>query len=322
VETKEIVLSLLPTTVFFIGLLLLGYSELTLVKAVGLQNEVLKLFMEALTEADMTEALTIVWGFLLTEAVLPLLPFFLMTFVSLMLALIFLKKIKVEIAAASGLVYAGLLVVLGFSISLWLAAVGMTVAIFMAVTTFEPKKNSFSTGHSFVSSNLGTISFFLCLGIFLSIFMNPGQYEKQAEQANIELVSNMIDVTAAVELQKEQTRQLITGISSGYSSSLSAQYNLLSTEQQTQCGSMYDGLIVGLDSYETQALAQLDAGEIGKIDIGSMMGTMPLFEASSKAVSVTTTAVAYGFLMLVNLVLGLLGGIVNIFVGKSNNSGT
>ena len=192
-------------------------------------------------------------------------------------------------------------------------AISLFLGILWEHKTFEPRKNNFSTGYSVVTSGLNLMSVFLCIGIFLTIFLNIQTYEKEMKESNKELMMgflpNMTDI-------KESEKKNIEQISEGFKYSLTERYNTMSESVKTQCKPMYEGLTQGLDSYKDRSFQQIDQKEFG-INEEEISNYFPFFNILIQITPLLIGITGYAFLTALNPIMGIFGGLAYSIIKRN-----
>jgi hypothetical protein len=112
------------------------------------------------------------------------------------------------------------------------------------------------------------------------------------------------DVSNLKDIQKQQ----ITDIAEGFKYSLNERYKILPDDTKTQCKPMYDGLIQGLNSYNTRAIQQIDQQQLS-IGQEELAQVIPMFDLLTKITPLLIAISCYTLLSVIKPFIGIFGGI-------------
>jgi hypothetical protein len=306
----EIGISCLPALLFLSGTIFLSYSDLTMSKVIDMQNRVFIILFQEAENSNILMALYKSFVYVWVNGLWIL-------FVSLILISMgfiffakfnftkFVKKIDMRVVGMSQLIFILVLYLLTNSIIMLLAGASLSLGVFILKRTFEPMKKDFSTGYNVISSRLGLFNFLITVGIFLTIFLNMSTYEKEISKSNMDLFTSFVpDVSNLKDIQKQQ----ITDIAEGFKYSLNERYKILPDDTKTQCKPMYDGLIQGLNSYNTRAIQQIDQQQLS-IGQEELAQVIPMFDLLTKITPLLIAISCYTLLSVIKPFIGIFGGI-------------
>lgn len=301
---KNIIISSSPSIILLLGLIFFAYSPLTIDKLVTIQNEIVMVFMEGLSN-DLSLALSNTFSYLWSNVLVTMIVFLSIVCIGFLVNALLLKEIEFKIMIVSDIILVGLIYVLtNFSIMMLLTAVGLLLGSIWVYKTFEEKKNNFSTGFSFVSSRLKMMSLFLVIGVFLAVFLNMSSYEQKINESNMELITSLVpDVSAIQDAQK----MLVTQMSEGFQSSVEQEYESMTPEERTDCKSMRNNLIRGINNYEEDYKKQVDEQEID-FDQSQIFDVFPAFNVIANMSPIFAAFSVY-------ILLSLLTPIASVFCG-------
>jgi len=276
--------TLAPSIIFFIAVLYLIYSGLTISKAIKSQTETFSIFIETLSEKDVLFALSESLSYIFLNIILPLLPFlFLVAFGFLTL---FWFKIEIKFLLAAHILFFVIVFFLSnFSITILLTYMGIVISNFVLLKSFQPSKKKFLTGSSLTSKGLRFLNIFLAVGLFFSLYLNFQSYEEEIIESNANLIRTVVPTTTQV-----QNIQLgiVNTTTDELKQSIQNQYELAPSETKEQCKPVYDSIIAGVENYKNQVNERVRELEIGDIQeevinsfpiIGQLINATPLFLA-------------------------------------------
>lgn len=317
IKLEPAIVSSLPAIFFFIGVIFLAYSPLTMSKVIMMQNSVFTSFYQELNKSDFSSAFIFTLNYVWENVLWVTLSFLVLISFGFIFYIFYLSRTDIRMIIISQIIFIFLTFILtNFSIIMLIIALSLLFGILWEYKTFEPRKNDFSTGYSVVSSRLGLMSIFLCIGIFLTILLNAKNYEKDISESNKELMMGfMPNMTNVKETQKNEIEQ----ITEGFKYSLTERYNAESEIVKTQCKPMYEGLTQGLDNYKNRAFQQIDQKEleIGEEEVSKYL---PFFKTLTQITPILIAITGYAFLTVLNSVMGIFGGVVYSII-KRNEPG-
>lgn len=125
-------------------------------------------------------------------------------------------------------------------------------------------------------------------------------------ESNLNFIGSLIPNSTDIQnVQKAQIEQ----ISEGFKSSLTAQYQILPTGVRTQCSPMYDAMIQGFDDYKEEAFDEIDKQQF-QFEGMDILQAIPAVSFMSKITPIFIVFSIYAFLSVMNILVGILGGIV------------
>ncbi len=312
-KVEQVLFSSLPAIFFLIGVLTLTFSSLTVSRIVTLQYDAVDIFLQELISnsifSALVESLTYLWNNAIWYVVL----FLVLIGCGLVTYTYFFKKLDFRIVIISQFLFLLVSIILSnFSLTILLIVLSLFGGVLWMYKTFEKGKNNFSTGYSVITSRLSLLNIILCVGIFLTIFLNLSTYEQQIGQANMDLISGFIpNATDIKDVQKAQIEQ----VSEGFKSSLTEQYQSLPGDVQTQCGAMYDAMILGFDEYKNETYEEIDKQQL-QIGGTEIVQAIPMFGLISKITPIFIVFSIYAILSVLNPLIGIFGGVVYSIMRK------
>jgi len=312
-KVEQAVFSSLPAIFFLIGVLTLAFSSLTVSRIMTLQYDAVDIFLQELIGNSIFSALIESFTYLWNNAIWYVVLFLVLIGCGLVTYTYLFKKLDFRVVIISQLLFLLVSIILSnFSLSILLIALSLFGGVLWMYKTFEKGKNNFSTGYSVITSRLNLLNILLCVGIFLTIFMNLSMYEQQIGQANMDLISGFIpNATDIKDVQKAQIEQ----VSEGFKSSLTEQYQSLPGDVQTQCGAMYDAMILGFDEYKNQTYEEIDKQQL-QIGGAEVVQAIPMFGLISKITPIFIVFSIYAVLSVLNPLIGIFGGVVYSIIRK------
>lgn len=304
---EKIVFSSLPATFFIFGILFVYNTGLSLTQIIEIQYSSIDIFLEELMINDLKSAFTNMFKYLWDNALWIVVVFMILITLGLVLYTYLFNRIDFRIVIITQAIFVLIsLVLFNFSIIGLFISVSLFVGILWMYKTFERKKNDFSTGYSVISSRLTLLNLFLCVGIFLTILMNLQTYDEIINKLNMSFLKNMIpDSTDIQNVQKVQIQE----ISEGFKSSLTQQYQLLSSDERTQCSSMYDAMIQGFDDYTQAASEKIDEQGFN-LEQSDIIQAVPLIGTMSKITPIFIVFSIYAFMSMMGSLMGIFGGAI------------
>ncbi|OGI14770.1 hypothetical protein A3K63_02755 [Candidatus Micrarchaeota archaeon RBG_16_49_10] len=266
-DTKAFLSTIAPVIVFSIAALFLSYS-VTTQKLLTFQNDAFIHLIRELKGSDLPASLSSTLSFMWGDILLRLSVF--TALLSLGFFVFFLLENRVDstlFLASMALVALAFFLLGGFSVFTLFVFGGIVLSALWLEKTFEPKKGAFSTGHSFSSSALRTVTLFLFIGFLAVAFSNIQGYQAMVSASNAALLEEMAG-TSLKDAQKQQ----IDGTVESIKSSLKNQYDGMSSQVRQQCGPMYTGLVTGLEDYRKEAHRQVDETDLNSLVSSSVPG--------------------------------------------------
>lgn len=286
-------------------------------KVIMMQNDIFISFYQELGKSDFSSALIFMLNYIWTNVLWVALLFLVLISFGFIFYIFFFSKMNLRATIISQIIFISLVFVLtNFSIIMFIIALSLFLGILWEHKTFEPRKNNFSTGYSVVSSRLGLMSVFLCIGIFLTILLNVQTYEKEMKESNKELMMGFLPNMSDV---KETQKQQIEDITEGFKYSLTERYNAESENVRTQCKPLYEGLTQGLESYKNRSIQKIDEKELA-ISEEEISNYFPFFNILIQITPLLIAITGYAFLTVLNPVMGIFGGVVYSII-KRNKTG-
>jgi hypothetical protein len=305
---KIISISSLPAVFFLLGIIYLVFSPLTVQNAINLQYDVFDVFISELMKTEMSTAIVTAFKYLWNNALLTVIFFLVLITIGLVCYVYFYKNLDFKVVIVSQALFLIIsIIITKFSLTIATISVSLFLGILWMHKTFEPGKNNFTTCYSVVASRLNLLGIFLSIGVFIAIFMNMQVYENQMVQSNLKFFVAFIP--NATEIKKAQAGQ-IEDMTDGFKSSLVVQYENLQSDVRTQCKPMYDAMIVGIDDYKRQAVAQINEQQVPVVGMGDILQQFPLFDLLVKITPLLIAFSAYALISILNPLLGIFGGIV------------
>lgn len=302
---EKIVFSILPNVLFFLSIFYVVFLNLSLLKAIEIQNNVSLIFIQTLSAEDVGRAIVACLEYLFYEAVLPSLPF--LFFLSLGFTLLFSFKEKVSLVYffLSQVVFLLLAIFLmNFSKAVVLACVGIFVSSVSILKFFEKSKSAFSTLDSLISKHLRIVVIFLCVGIFLSMYANYENYKEKIMEGNINLIKI---VSPDIEnLQKQQIEAFVGECSQSMGFIVNTSYESIPSLKEG-CKPMYDSILLGINSYKEEALKQAGNTTLAKQKLEEYVTSFfPIVEESAKAMPAILTVLIFSFFEILKLMFSIL----------------
>jgi len=320
-KLKPLIFSVLPAILFFIALITLSLSSLTIAKIIDLQADLLLSFFSQTIQTDVVSGLKLLLLSLWENALIPIMPCFLLATFSVSWIIVQHEHFNKRLFIISCSALFPLLFLLTNSITITLGYVGCLLAGSLTTTEEEP---SFSLGFYDVSSKLRIFYVFLIVGIFLTMYLNFDTFKERIEDSNLRLLVSFIpDVGKLQEAQKKQLESFIEQTGEGFKSSIASQYNNLPQNVKQQCKPLYDSIIAGIDDYKKEAVQKIKTKkyEVSQKEIKNLIvEAFPAFEGIIKATPLTTAILAFTFLEVLRFAFGVIGGLVVFLALKFEES--
>jgi len=312
-KVEQILFSSLPSVLFLIGILILSFSSLTVSRIITLQYDAVDIFLQELISNNIFSALSKSFSYLWDNAIWFVVLCLIFIGLGLVAYTYFFKKIDVRIFIISQALFVLVSIILSnFSLTILFVALSLFVGVLWMQKTFGKGKNNFSTGYSVVSSRLGLLNIFLCIGIFLTIFMNLPTYESQISESNMDLISGLIpNATDIKDVQKSQIEELSTGLKTNFAD----EYQLLPSDLRTQCGPVYDAMIEGFDKYKNLTYEEIDKQEL-QVGGTEIIQAIPMFGMISKITPIFIIFSIYALVSILNPLVSIFGGLVYSIMRK------
>lgn len=283
-------------------------------KVIMMQNDIFISFYQELGKSDFSSALIFTLNYIWTNVLWVALLFLVLISFGFIFYIFFFSKMNLRATIISQIIFISLVFVLtNFSIIMFIITLSLFLGILWEHKTFEPRKNNFSTGYSVVSSRLGLMSVFLCIGIFLTILLNVQTYEKEMKESNKELMMGFLPNMSDV---KETQKQQIEDITEGFKYSLTERYNAESENVRTQCKPLYEGLTQGLESYKNRSIQKIDEKELA-ISEEEISNYFPFFNILIQITPLLIAITGYAFLTVLNPVMGIFGGVIYSIIKRN-----
>ena len=258
-KTKSIKYCIVPCLLFLVAILSLAYSNLTISKAIEIQNEVFEIFINTISEKDVLFAVIDSLKYVFYEIILPLLLPLLLASLGFLTLFIFREKIELKIFLGIQTIFPVIGIILtNFSIIMILAYVGIFIASILLIKKFVPVKSNFSTADSLVSKGLHWINVFLAIGFFLTLYLNFQSYQGTILKSNIDLI-NMF----TPEMTQIQTMEsgIVNRTADGLEQSVTEEYQKVEPMARQQCVAVYDAVIVGIENFKEEAAEKIKSEE-------------------------------------------------------------
>ncbi len=310
--TKDVFLKLACIFgVFYLSLLSLYYSGLSVMRAVELQNELGVIFLSGLKE-DPVKPILDAFSFVVSEAVVPLLPFLLLAVLGLVLVLRFVPT-NPELFAVCALTSA-LTFLTTFSLPLTLVSLGFFSIIPLRVEEGRP----FQTGYQASSEFLRYFSLFLSAALFFGILLSPEFPERARESLADAVISIMPSVQELSNLQGTIARSYITQGIEAAKTAVNSEYLKLSSEAKGACSAFRDSVVSSLDSYaESVSSSSANYSEEMSREI---VENLDIFRAISNAAPFLSAVSMFFLLELFRVPLAAFGGAVYSLVGRRRSA--
>jgi hypothetical protein len=312
-KVEKILVSSLPAIFFFLGILSLVFSSLTISRIITLQYDAVDIFLRELIDNNILSAFTESFWYVWENVIWFVVLFLGLISCGLVAYTYFFKSLDIRIVIVSQTVFILFSFLLtDFSLAMLFISLSLFGGVLWMYKTFEERKNDFSTGYSVVSSRLGLLNILLCVGLFLAILMNLQTYENQIDDSNMNLISGLIpNATDIKNVQKAQIEQL----SEGLKSNLDEQYQLLPSDVRTQCGPVYDAMIQGFDEYKNMTFEEIEREEI-PIGGTEIVQVIPVFGLITKITPIFIVFSIYALLSVLDPLVGIFGGVVYSLMRK------
>ena len=301
---KSSFLACIPAILFLFASLFLSFSPLTLSKSISIQNDALIILFQSLKKNDIGKALISSFLYLWDNVLWIIIAFMIIIGFSFIWEIRFIERINKKALLVSQFIFFLLIILICKSLPMVFTAFSLFIGTLWTQKMFEERKNKFSTGYSIVSSRLYLMTVFLCIGIFLSAFINLQTYENIASESNMKLILSLVpNVTEMKRNQVEEIRQ----ISENFQYSLRERYEGLNESVRTQCEPLYYGLMEGIKGYENRTIEGI---ENQKFEISGLMKQFPFFQVLIKATPLLLSITAYALLTILIPFISTIGGIV------------
>lgn len=297
--------SIAPSIVFFVAILYLTFSSLTISKAITSQTEIFSIFMKSLAEKDVLFALFESLGYIFFEIVLPLLPFLLL--IALGFLMLFWLKIETKFfLAAQFLFLLATFFLSSFSVVILLTYIGVLFASFILLKTFEPSKKKFLTGSSLTSKGLRFVNIFFAIGLFFGLYLNFQSYQGLIIESNANLIR--VFVPDLSQLQKFQS-EFVNKTADDLKESIQKQYDQVPSEIKNQCKPVYDSIIAGIEDYKIQVNERMQAQRIEDVQ-EELIKSFPIIEQTINATPLFLAIALFALLEILRPFVSLLFGII------------
>lgn len=297
---------------FTLAVISLAFSGLSAGNAVSMQNGLIAVFLKS-AQSSIVVAIADSVFFILQNIILPLLPFLLLSALGFSAVLWFkpdTKKLAAALAASAASVLA-LSLVLNITPAILIISLGY-FALLLPVE-FEERKTSFKTGYAFVSYMFRYLNIAVAVAVFAAILAMQ-DFDRSAEQQMISGISIMLpDIGQLQQAQNDVASSFITQASASVNNIVDNEYSLLAAGKQIECSQFKDNVKTGVDSYKSQLLSQLQAGNssIGTEQLAQdVFSKVGVFSAIAKATPLIAALSLLALLELIKPLLALLGGAV------------
>ncbi len=312
IDKKTFLPPLLIFALFFSALASLMLSGLSVSKAVAMQNDVTSIFLKSIQSSNAITAIADSGIFVLQNAVLPLLPFLLFSSLGFLAVLFFRVGTKKLAASLAGVFVSVLaLVFAGQNPALLIIPLGY-FALLLPIE-FGEKKTNFKTGYAFSSFMLRFLNIAVAIAVFAAVFTMPN-FDNVAEQQMISGAAALLpDINELQQAQNAIASDFINQASASVKNIVSNEYSALTEEKRTQCSEFNKAINSEIDSYKSQILSQLQAGNasIGTEQLAKdVFSKVGIFSAMAKALPLTAALSLFILLEMLKPLLGLIGGAV------------
>jgi len=332
VEKKIIVLNLIPSLLFFLGILMLAFSPLTMEKIIRLQGRAFNIFLSGI-QNNLIEAMISTLILILREFLVPLILFMLtISFGFLFLGIVNKEKFRLAMNLPISpslfimlmeFVFLLLAVVLSrFSYVMVMIAIGILVASLWTLH-FEYKPG-FRAGNNLTSSTLRIINMFFTVGIFLLLYLNFNVYRPIIHETNMEFIGNMMPNPEEIEeMQKQQMIEYVSTLSDGFKEGITQSYGQVQEPVKTQCKPIYDACISGIDSYKNTAIQEIQGQEsnLTREEIERQVdGMFPIFNNMTEASPLFMALAGFFILEFLRPFVACFQGLVYALLTRNRNS--
>ncbi|MDI6798662.1 MAG: hypothetical protein QMD12_01530 [Candidatus Aenigmarchaeota archaeon] len=312
---KKIIYSILPSILFFLSISYLMFSGLNAAKAIKVQNKVFLVFVRALAEKDVLLAISESLSYILTEAILPSLPFLFLLGSGFLAIFIFKNEINylsLTLMQIPFLMLASLLA--GFSLTVFLTYIGILSSIIL-LKTFEPRKTAFLTGSYLVSRHLRLVFIFLAIGLFLSLYLNFESYKQEVLSGTFDIIKLVIPDIG--KLQQEQAKIFANQCAEGMKKSINQSYQTVPSPTKETCEPVYSSVIAGIDDYKQEAIKQIENKTVSEERVREyVIENFPILEQTTKATPLILAVLLYSFLEVLKLFAALVFGLAYSAIKK------
>lgn len=317
-DRKTILQTALIFALFFVALASLALSGPSIGRAISMQNGLTAVFLKS-AQSSVVVAIADSVSFVLANAVLPLLPFLVLSTLGF-LSVLWLKPDPKRLAAALAGV-AALMAVLALAAgqgpALFIISLGY-LALLLPIE-FEEKKTDFVTGRAFASYMLRFVSVAAAVAVFAAVLLMP-DFDKVAEREMISSVTALLpDMQQLQQAQNEVASSFVAQASSDVKNIVGAGYAALPPEKQAQCSGFRDSTDAGIDSYKSRILSQLRAGNstIGTEQLAQQVfSRVGIFSAIAKSLPLIAAVSLFVLLEVLKPLLALFGGAVYSLVNR------
>lgn len=307
-DTKKILISLVPVAIFSLAILFLWYF-VGFEKMVTFQGDTINHFFSQIRVNDLSTSIVSTLSFVWWDCVFNLLIFVIIISIGYLTVLVLQEHIS--LAAFSVLMLSAsvlLFLLTSLSIFVFLICIGLGLSVFWIDRTFEIDSRGFITGIRFVGRGLKIVTIFLAVGFLVSLLMNLDTYGPLINTSNEQLFDE-ITPDNIKDAQKREIDTLVDGIKD----SLTEQYDTMHSSTRRDCGSMYTGLVTGLENFRMDSHKQIDEASIDEILPPSVDTTFDVFNKMQPLFLFFGLFIVMGIL---NSVGSLFSGVVYFVVGK------
>lgn len=305
-DFKKFLPQILIFSLFFIGIISLIFSGLTITKAIIFQNEITSIFLTGL-QTDVLTALIDVTFYILSNIVLPLLPFLIFSVAGVLSLLYFSPTNKELLIILTAVLFLSLLI--KPSVVIGIICLGFFILI---PIEFEEKKSFFKTARHMVSKSIRYFNISIAVALFFGIFLLPN-FEKVSEEQMLNSINTMLpDIQELQEVQTSIAKGFIEQAYTDVNTIVDNEYVKLSQDVQTECVGLRDNIKTEVDNYKNSVFTQLETGEkLGAEETAKeVFSKIGMFSAISKSIPLTSAISIFFLLEFLKPLLALIGGFV------------
>jgi hypothetical protein len=309
-------ISSLPAIFFFVAIFFLNYSPLTLSGIISIQNKIFITFYQGLKSGfvpAMVVAINYVWNNFLWIVFL----FFILTCFGFISLIFFHSQIDTRVLIITQLIFLILVCILtNFSPMLIVIAFSLSIGVLWEKKTFEPSKDDFTNAYNVINARLWLTGIFVCIGIFLILYMNFQVYEQEIIRSNKELMMSLLPNFE--EIKEGQKREIIE-ITEGFKSTLTGVYNSKNESIKKECKSIYEDMNQAFDSYKNKIIQKIEGQEFG-ISEEDLSKQFPFFGVMSQITPLLMTLSGFAFFTVFNPIIGFFFGMFYSLMKKLKKS--
>ncbi|MDI6826801.1 MAG: hypothetical protein QMD36_06530 [Candidatus Aenigmarchaeota archaeon] len=286
-------------------------------RIVVMQNGIFITFYQELSKNGFLSALISTLDHVWTNMLWIVLLFLIFISLGFIFFILFYSRIDLRMLVVSQIVYMILVSMLtNFSSVLLMIALSLFIGVLWEKKNFEPAKDDFSTGYSVINARLWLMSVFLCIGIFLILYMNFPTYEQEILRSNKEL---MLSLLPGIKEVKEEQKKDIVELTEGFKSTLAGIYNSKNESLRTQCKPLYEDMTQALDSYRDRTVQKIEEQELG-VSEEDLSKHFPFFNVISQITPLLIALSGFAFFTVLNPIIGVFGGILYSLIKKSRRT--